>query len=295
MKSITDVSKRTNIVLNIIMILVTLACLLPMLLVLIVSFTDEQVVALNGYSFFPAKWSVESYAFVLKNSMTVIKAYGITILTTTVGTIAGVLTMTLFAYAISRKTFIHRNKFAFFLFFTMLFNAGLVPWYYMYASVLNLKNTIPVLIIPRLVVPFLVIVMRTFISTTISDSIIESGKVDGASEYKVFVSLVMPLLKPGLATVGLFASIAFWNDWYLPMVFITDPDLRNLQALLQAIERSITFLSSANMNMSVDLSEIPGETARMAMAMVAIGPVIFVYPFFQKYFVKGLTVGAVKG
>lgn len=295
MKSITDVSKRANIVLNIIMIVVTLACLLPMILVLVVSFTDEQTVAINGYSFFPEKWSVESYAFVLKHSMTVIKAYGITIFTTIVGTILGVLIMTLFAYVISRKTFIHRNKFAFFLFFTMLFNAGLVPWYYMYASVLDLKNTIPVLIIPRLVVPFLVIVMRTFISTTISDSIIESGKVDGASEYKVFVSLVMPLLKPGLATVGLFASIAFWNDWYLPMVFITDPDLRNLQALLQAIERSITFLSSANMNMSVDMSEIPGETARMAMAIVAIGPVIFVYPFFQKYFVKGLTVGAVKG
>jgi putative aldouronate transport system permease protein len=180
----------------------------------------------------------------------------------------------------------------------MLFNAGLVPWYMTYVNILHIKNTVFAMILPGLFTPLYVLIMRTFFSTTIPLSIIEAAKIDGASEWRIFTRIVIPLSKPSLATIGLFNVLFYWNDWYSPLLFITDERLFNLQYMMYRVDRSITYLVSQSNtlgNVSELLANIPSQTARMAMAIIAIGPIIFAYPFFQKYFVAGLTVGSVKG
>jgi len=253
---------------------------------------------MHGYQLIPQVFSLNAYQFVLKEAVDILRAYSVTLFVTVVGSITSLMVISLYAYPLSRKDFRYKGFFTFLVFFTMLFNAGLVPWYMVYVNVLQVKNTIFALILPWLVTPLYVLIMRTFFQTTIPESLIEAAKMDGASEFTIFTRIVLPLAKPSLATIGLFNVLTYWNDWYAPLLFITDKKLFNLQYMMYRVDQSITYLTSnagALNNASELLADIPSQTARMAMAIIAIGPIIFAYPFFQKYFVAGLTVGSIKG
>ncbi len=292
------IKKSTDILLNVVMLLASAACIFPILLVISVSITNETVISQVGYKMIPSEISFEAYRYVLKDAADILRAYGVTLFVTIVGSLMSLMVIALYAYPLSRKDFEHRKLFTFLVFFTMLFNAGLVPWYMVYVNVLHLKNTVFAMILPGLFTPLYVLIMRTFFQTTIPLSIIEAAKIDGASEFTIFARIVLPLSKPSLATIGLFNVLFYWNDWYSPLLFITDEKLFNLQYMMYRVDRSITYLVSQSNtlgNVSELLSNIPSQTARMAMAIIAIGPIIFAYPFFQKYFVAGLTVGSVKG
>jgi len=297
-QEVTKISKGADVVLNVVMGLLALGSIFPLILVFAISITDEKVVALDGYNLIPKALSFEAYNFVLTQSGDILRAYGVTIFVTVVGSLLSLVVISLYAYPLSRKDFKHKTFFTMIVFFTMLFNAGLVPWYMVYTNVLHIKNTVFALILPGLLTPLYVLIMRTFYRTTIPESIIEAAKIDGASEFRIFTRIVLPLSKPSLATIGLFNVLFYWNDWYAPLLFITDEKLYNLQYKLYRINQSITYLTSQTNslgNVTELLANLPTQTGRMAMAIIAIGPIILAYPFFQKYFVAGLTVGSLKG
>lgn len=289
---------KTHWLFHLVFLLIACTTILPIILVFMVSITDETTITQNGYSFFPQKISFEAYKYLFLDSMTIIRAYGVTIFITVVGTIVGLMLTALLAYPISRRDFPYKNMLTFFVFFTMLFNGGLVPWYLVFTNLIPLKDTIWSLIIPGLLLNgFFVLIMRTFFATSIPMAIIESAYMDGASESRIFFRIVLPLSTPVLATIGLFNTLGYWNDWFNSLVFLTDSKYYSLQYLLNKILLNIQFLSqnSRNTNASQIMATLPTETVRMAMAIIGIGPIVLAYPFFQKYFVKGLTVGAVKG
>lgn len=297
-KDYTKISFSSNIILNIIMIILSLSCILPIILVFAISITDESIVTQYGYSFIPQKISFESYAFVFKDVMVVLRAYGISIFVTLVGSLMSLIIISMYAYPISRKDFKYRKQFTFFVFFTMLFNGGMVPWYMVYVNVLHINDTFMALILPYLVTPMYVLIMRTYFSSSIPESIIEAAKMDGASEFQIFRRIVIPLSKPCIATIGLFNVLTYWNDWYASLMFINNEKLFNLQYLMYRVDKSIIYLSSnasSISNASEIMANLPSQTARMAMAVVAIGPIILAYPFFQRYFISGLTIGSIKG
>lgn len=216
---------------------------------------------------------------------------------TVVGTIISLLFMSFYAYAVSRKSFKYRNFFAFFAFFTMLFNGGLVPTYIVVTQLMGLKDTVWALILPLAVNAFYIMILRTFYSTSVPDAIIESGKIDGAGEFRIFLKLVLPLSLPGLATIGLFSTLGYWNDWFNALLYIDNPNLVPLQSMLMRIETSMQFImqNASNSSLSLEaLRSLPQDTSRMAMVVLATLPIIFAYPFFQRYFISGLTIGAVK-
>ncbi|MDQ0901845.1 MULTISPECIES: carbohydrate ABC transporter permease [unclassified Paenibacillus] len=292
--------KISQLLLHLFFICLSLACLLPVLLVISISFSDENTVIANGFKFYPEKFSLDAYSFLYNQLSQIITAYGVTIFVTVVGTLLSLLLIALYAYPLSRRELRHRNKFALFIFLTMIFNGGLVPWYLVYVNLLHLKDSVWSLIIPLFLQPFFVIIMRTFFQTTIPESIIESATIDGASEVKIFYKIILPLSLPVLATIGLFNTLNYWNDWFLSLIFITKGNGISLQYLMYKTLLNIQYLTT-NENAANQLSKmgavvnLPSQTLRMAMAVVGIGPIIFAYPFFQKYFVKGLTIGAVKG
>jgi putative aldouronate transport system permease protein len=297
------ISKGSNIAINIFFWIYSILCLLPLALIIMISFTDEKTVLTNGYSFFPEKFSLAAYQFLLEDWAQITKSFGVSMFVTIVGTAISLLIMALYAYPISRKDFPHRNIFSFFIFFTMLFNGGLVPWYLVYTQVADLKNTLGSLILPLLVQGFFVLMMRTFFSTTIPMELMEAATIDGASESRVFAQIVLPLSLPVLATVALFQTVNYWNDWFLSLVFISGEGgkgMVSLQFLMYRTMLDIQFLSSnttaaQGLSQSGGLVNVPTETVRMAMAVVGIGPIVIAYPFFQRYFIQGLTIGAVKG
>jgi putative aldouronate transport system permease protein len=292
--------KLSQWLLHLFFICASLACLLPVVLVVGVSFSDENTIVANGFKFIPQKFSLEAYNFLLNQAPQIITAYGVSIFVTVVGTLLSLLLIALYAYPLSRKELKHRNKFALFIFLTMIFNGGLVPWYLVYVNFLHLKDSVWSLIIPLLLQPFFVIIMRTFFQTTIPDSIVESATIDGASEWKIFYKIILPLSLPVLATIGLFNTLNYWNDWFLSLLYITKSNGISLQYLMYKTLLNIQYLTT-NENAASQLSKVggvinlPSRTLQMAMAVVGIGPIVLAYPFFQKYFVKGLTIGAVKG
>ncbi|MFC4809760.1 carbohydrate ABC transporter permease [Paenibacillus sp. GCM10023250] len=286
-----------NVVFNLLAGLFSLACVFPFLLVMIVSFTDEKTLARDGYSLFPKKWSVEAYNYLFKAGDQLLRSYGVTILITVVGTAISLAMISFFAYAISRKSFKYRKFFSFMAFFTMLFNGGLVPSYIVTTQFLHLGDTLWALILPMAVNAFYIMIMRTFFATMIPDAIIESGKIDGAGEFGIFFRLIIPLALPGLATIALFSVLGYWNDWFNAQLYIENPDLVPLQSMLMRIENSMQFILANSNNTSLGvgvLQSMPQDTSRMAMVVLATGPIVLAYPFFQRYFVQGLTVGAVK-
>lgn len=277
----------------------SLCCIIPLILVLSVSLSTEMSIARDGYSIIPKEFSLEAYKYILFKSTSLYNAYAVTIFVTVVGTIVSIFLMAMIAYPLSRKDLKFRNGISFYLFFTMLFNGGLVPFYMLVSKYLHLKDTIWVLIIPYLISAWSVMLLRNFFSASIPSSIIEAAKIDGAGEFKTFLRVVLPMSKPALATVGLFATLTYWNDWWLSLLFIEDRKLMSLQYTLQSILMNIQVLISNMMQQlqgtNVSIKDIPSETARMALCVLAIGPIILAYPFFHKYLVKGMTVGSVKG
>nr|WP_243896084.1 carbohydrate ABC transporter permease [Paenibacillus sp. F411] len=290
-------SKGWNIGANLIAGIFAFLCVFPFLFVLIISFTDEKSLATNGYQIIPEQWSLEAYKYVFQTGDALLRSYGVTIFVTVVGTLISLFVIALYSYAVSRKSFRYRNFFSFFAFFTMLFNGGLVPTYIVATQLLGLKDSIWALIWPLAVNAFYIMILRTFYSTSVPDAIIESGKIDGASEFKIFYKLVIPLSLPGLATIGLFSTLGYWNDWFNALLYIDDPDLVPLQSMLMRIETSMQFILQNSQNSSLSmaaLQSLPQDTSRMAMVVLATGPIVLAYPFFQRYFIQGLTIGAVK-
>lgn len=276
----------------------SIVTLFPLILIFMVSITDEKTLLLNGYSFFPEKISFAAYTYLFNDSGVILNAYGVTIFVTVVGTVVSLFLTALFAYPISRSDFPFRKWLTFYVFFTLLFNGGLVPWYLIYTQYLGLGDTIAALIIPNLLMNALfVLIMRTFFMTTIPPGLIESAQIDGAGEFRIFFQIILKLSLPVLSTIGLFNTLAYWNDWYNSLIFISDPDKYGLQYLLNKILIDIQVIldNPGNTNQSLLLSEIPTETVRMAMGMIGLGPIVIAYPFFQKYLIQGLTIGAVKG
>ncbi|MEK3683701.1 ABC transporter permease subunit [Paenibacillus sp. LMG 31459] len=286
-----------NIIFNCIAGGFALLCIFPFLFVVLISFTDEGALARDGYQLIPAKWSLEAYKYVFGSGDTLLRSYGVTIAVTVIGTLVSLIIISLYAYAISRKSFKYRNFFAFFAFFTMLFNGGLVPTYIVVTQMLGLKDTIWALVLPLAVNAFYIMILRTFYITSVPDALIESAKIDGAGEFRTFLGIVLPLSLPGLATIGLFSTLGYWNDWFNALLYIDNPNLVPLQSMLMRIETSMQFIMQNSQNSSLSLEALrnmPQDTSRMAMVVLATGPIIFAYPFFQRYFIQGLTVGAVK-
>lgn len=292
-----QLSKTWNVLFNLFAGIFAFLCIFPFLFVVIISFTDEGALANDGYRLIPSKWSLEAYKYVFQTGDTLLRAYGVTIFVTVVGTIISLLIIAFYAYAVSRKSFKYRNFFSFLAFFTMLFNGGMVPTYIVATQLLNLKDSIWALILPLAVNAFYIMILRTFYSTSVPDAIIESGKIDGAGEFGTFIRLVLPLSLPGLATIALFSTLGYWNDWFNALLYIENPNLVPLQSMLMRIETNLQFIlqNSQNSSLGLDaLRNMPQDTSRMAMVVLATGPIIFAYPFFQRYFIQGLTVGAVK-
>ncbi len=289
--------KGTHWFIHTIFILCSSAAIIPILLVVIISFTSEDSIAKYGYSFFPHEFSLSAYDYVFKDPHLLFKTYSNTIFSTIIGTIICMAITSMLAYPISRKTLPFRKFFTFFVVFTILFNGGLVPWYIVMKSYLHFSDNIWALIVPGLLLNgFNVLIMRTFFANTIPQELLEAANIDGAGELRIFAQIVIPLSKPVYATIGLFATLGYWNDWFNSMIFQIKPTNYSIQYLLQSILLNIQFLSqNRSSNAAASLATVPQESSRMAMAVIAVGPIIFAYPFFQKYFVKGLTIGAVKG
>jgi ABC-type sugar transport system, permease component len=285
---------------NIVFILYTILCIIPILLLLMVSFSSEDAVMREGYKFIPSVFDTGAYDFLFEDFRQVARSYGITISVTVIGTVLSMVMVAMYAYPISRRDFPHARFFTFIVFFTMLFGGGLVPWYLVYVQLLGLKNTLWSLIMPLLIPAFWVLVTRTFFATSVPSAVLESARIDGAGEIRIFFQIVMPLSLPVLATVALFQTVTYWNDWFLSLVFITNNENVSIQYLMYKTMQNVQYLAQNSQAMQALMQagayiRFPAETMRMAMAVVGIGPIVLAYPFFQKYFIKGLTVGAVKG
>jgi putative aldouronate transport system permease protein len=281
------------------MIVFTLSCVLPLILLILASFTDEQVLIIKGYSFLPEKFSLAAYEYIFKASTTIFRAYGVTCLVTTVGTFINV-TMTLFlAYPITRKNLKGRNVIAFFVFFTLLFNGGLVPTYIMYTQIFHIRDTIFALLIPGLLMnPFNVILVRNYFKNNIPEEIIEAAKLDGASETATLLRIVLPIATPIVGTVGLMAGLAYWNDWTNGLYYLVrKTDLYSIQNVLTTMLNNAQFLKTATQMQGVNLEmgTIPSVGIRMAIATVALVPVMVIYPFIQRSFIRGIIIGGIKG
>lgn len=286
-------------ILGLVLLIYTLFCALPVLLVFIAAFTDEVSIVQNGFSFTPEKWSMSGFNAVMRYGKQLLTSYGVTIFVTVFGTLIGLFVMSMFAYAISRKGFRLSKFLSIYLLIPMLFNGGQLSGYVVFTSYYGLKNSIWLLILPLCVSTMNVIILRTYIANSIPDELMEAAKIDGAGEYRTFFQITLPLLKPSLAAVGFMMATAYWNDWQNAMLYITSDSKKPLQLLLINIQKSIEFLlNNANVPASARAAMgggIPQYSATMATVLVVIGPIMVAYPFFQKYFVKGLTVGSVKG
>ncbi len=274
----------------------SIICIFPLLLILSGSFTNNESIFRDGYHIIPKVFGIEGYETVFRFPSTVITAYGVTILVTIVGTVFGLFLMTMAGYVLQRKDFKYRNSLTFFIYFTTLFQGGLVPWYILLTKHLHLIDTYAVLILPGLMTPFLIILMRTFIKASIPDEVIESAKMDGANDFVIYSRIVLQLAMPGMATVGLFLAINYWNDWFLSSLFITSAEKFQLQFFLLNFMNTAAAARDLGAGSGVNLGfDVPVESTKMAMAVIVTGPIIFLYPFVQRFFVKGLTIGAVKG
>jgi putative aldouronate transport system permease protein len=290
--------RKFQILSNIIMMLGTLITVLPFALLIISSFTKNTDITLYGYTFIPKQWSLDAYSYIYRERKQIFNAY-ITVLVTTVGTAIGLLMSILYAYVLSKPHFPGKRFFSLFLFFTMLFNGGLVPTYIMYTQFFHIKNTVFALIIPSLLMgAFNVILIRSYLQNNIPQALTEAAFIDGASEYQIVYKIVFPMAKPIIATIGLFIGLAYWNDWMNGLYYVTNTNLFSIQQLLTNMMRNIEYLSknaNTNINLSNIANGIPQATVRMAIAVIGILPILIVYPFVQKYFVKGISLGAVKG
>lgn len=281
-----------------VMLLLSLICILPVLLLFMSSITSEKSLLANGYSFFPEEFGFDAYQYLWYSRAKICRAYGMTMATTAAGTALSVTITTLLAYPLSRKNLPGRNFFSFFLFFTMLFNGGMIPSYMMWTQTFHIKDTFLALVLPSLLLSgFAVIMMRTYFSSNIPENILEAAMIDGATEMKILLDIVVPVSKPILSTVGLMTALAYWNDWMNGLYYLTKrTDLYTIQNLLNRLITSADFLSNNQANSMIAANiQIPSVGVRMAIAVIAIIPILLIYPFFQKGFVKGIVIGGVKG
>ena len=273
----------------------SLSCLIPFILLIISSFTEDSTIALTGYSFFPKSWSLDAYRYLLGQGGKILHAYGISLFVTVFGTLAGLAMTLMLAYPLSRPDLPGRRIFSFYVLFTLLFNGGLVPSYIMWTTIFHIKNTIWALVIPNLMVKaFFVIMARSYFKSNIPLEIIESARIDGASEIGIFTRIVLPLSKPIVSTLLLFIGLSYWNDWNNGLIYLTDSSLYSIQNVLNEMIKSITSLSTMGGSVS-SMTTLPSNTVRMAIAVVGTLPVLLAYPFLQKGFVKGIVMGGVKG
>jgi len=297
MRTITD-EKRFSCFSTIILAVLAAITLLPIILIVIASFTKEQGLIEYGYSYLPKELSLDAYYYLVKQKTMILRSYGVSIFATLIGTLLSVILTTMLAYPMSRKDFRYRNILAFFVFFTMLFHGGIVSSYIMWTNLFHIKNTIWALIFPNyLVTAFHVFLVRNYYANNIPDSLIESAKLDGASEYTIFLRIMIPLAVPSVATISLFTGLCYWNDWTNGLYYVTETKYYGIQNLLIRIMNNIQFLKSGTTSTLLGTAavDLPGTAVRMAMAVVGILPIVLIYPFVQKYFIKGVIIGAVKG
>ncbi|ANE46904.1 sugar ABC transporter permease [Paenibacillus swuensis] len=296
---VNELSKPSMIAVHCLFILLSAAFILPVFLLIAISLTDEAAVYEHGYQFWPSLFSFDAYSFLFEDPTMVLTAYGVTSLVTLLGTLGTVILVTMYAYPLSKRDLPFRKAFTWFILFTFLFSGGLVPFYLVYTQLLHVKDTIWALILPLMSSPFWIIVARTYFKDNIPEEIVESARIDGAGEMRIFVQIVLPLSLPMLSTIALFTSFTYWNDWFNSLLFVeTNKELYSLQFVMQRAIRELEFIKSqlGGLNLGTQVyANVPSETVRMAMVIVAMGPLMLAYPFFQKYFIKGLTVGAVKG
>ena len=296
---LNQVSAGTELIFHIILGLFAACCILPFIFVVIISFSAESSIKTIGYSFVPAQWSLEAYRQVFKLGDQLWLSYFNSFFITIVGTVVSVAICVLYAYPLFRKDFKLRGFFTFFSFFTMIFGGGLIPTYIVCKNLLGMSNNYAALIVPMLVNPFNIIVMRTFFQTSVPFDLIEAATIDGSGEYSTLTRVILPIVKPGIATVALLTALAYWNEWFLCLLYITDRHLYPLQYLLMEMQRNAEFISRNSSVMGAASAEavrnLPNQTMRMAVVVFIVLPIACAYPFFQRYVVAGLTIGSVKG
>ena len=277
-----------------------LICLYPLLLTVTVSFTPESVIASDGYRLIPREWTLDTYTYIFAHSgARILKSYGVTVLITAAGTLVSVAMCVLYAYPLFRKDYKLRGFFSFLSFFTMIFGGGLIPTYIICRNLLGMGNNYAALIVPMLVSPFNIIIMRTFFQTSVPFDLIEASTIDGSGEYTTLVRIILPIVKPGIATVALLTALAYWNEWFLCLLYVTKRDLYPLQYLLMEMQRNAEFLARNSSMIGASgasaIASLPSQTMRMAVVVFIVLPIACAYPFFQRYVIAGLTIGSVKG
>ena len=295
---LNQIKPGTNVWFNILFAVLSFVCIFPVLYVFMISISSEQSISKNGYAFFPSSYSNAAYQFLWNERGTISHALLISVIVTLVGTALGVMLTTMIGYVLSRPGYKLKGFFTWMVFIPMIFNGGIVANYVVVANILHLNNTIWCLILPLAMSSFNVIICKTFFRTTVPDSIIESAKIDGATQLTIFSRIVVPISKPVFATVALFLTFGYWNDWFQSALYISNSKLISLQALLNNIMKNLDYIAnnpSAGLSLQQYINSMPSESVRMAIAIVIIVPIACAYPFFQKYFISGLTVGAVKG
>lgn len=286
--------KTSHFFIHVVFILISICCVVPIFYIVAASFSDELLLKQLGYALLPRGLSMDAYKHVFESPKAILSAYGVSISVTVIGTVVSLLFTTMLGYVMTRRDFKGSRYISFLVFFAMMFNAGMVPTYIAFVRWYHLRDTLIALILPYVIVPWHVFLMKSFLADT-PYTLIEAARIDGAGELRTFFQIVVPLAKPALATVGLFTAFTYWNDWYQSMMYIENQTLISLQYYMYRIMNNISFLSQSMFAVGVDLSKLPSETTRMAMCVLAAGPMLIVFPFFQKYFVKGMTVGSVKG
>ena len=297
---LNSVSAGTEAVMNVVLALFSLCCIIPFIFVVIISFSSEESIRTIGYSFWPMAWSTDTYAYAFEKLPQIWRSFFNSVLITGIGTVLSTLICVLYSYALYRPDFKYRNFFNFFSFFVMLFGGGLVPTYIISKQVLGLSENYAALIVPLLVSPFNIIVMRTFFKSSVPLELIEAATIDGSGEYSTPFRIVLPIAKPGIATIALLNALAYWNDWFQSLLYIRQNKvLQPLQALLMELQNNVEYLNRMIGQMGtaaiMEAQRAPNQTLRMALVVMIVVPIACAYPFFQRYIVAGLTIGSVKG
>ena len=297
---LNSVSAGTEAVMNVVLALFSLCCIIPFIFVVIISFSSEESIRTIGYSFWPMAWSTDTYAYAFEKLPQIWRSFFNSVLITGIGTVLSTLICVLYSYALYRPDFKYRNFFNFFSFFVMLFGGGLVPTYIISKQVLGLSENYAALIVPLLVSPFNIIVMRTFFKSSVPLELIEAATIDGSGEYSTLFRIVLPIAKPGIATIALLNALAYWNDWFQSLLYIRQNKVRQpLQALLMELQNNVEYLNRMIGQMGtaaiMEAQRAPNQTLRMALVVMIVVPIACAYPFFQRYIVAGLTIGSVKG
>jgi len=297
-RKVCEISKGSNLILNILMLVLSILCIYPMIFVFMISISSGESIATEGYRLLPSAFSLSAYKYMFTIGQQILQSYLVTIIVTVVGTIVSVFITALYAYAISRDDFRYKKLFTYIVMIPLLFSGGLVPFYMISTQLLHFRNSLLGLIMPLALNSFFVLILRSYFKASNIKPLIEAAKIDGAGEFRIFFQIVAPLSLPGLATIALFTALAYWGDWYNALLFIDEPSLTPIQAMLMNIQTNMQFIVQNSSSMSAQafdiLRNMPTDSARMAVVILATVPIVFAYPFFQRYFIQGLTVGGVK-